>query len=233
MKRKVLSALAVLAMSTFVFTACNNDDSTPATTTAPATTPEATTQAEEVQTTTAATQTMSSIERGTWENDVWSSDYLGISFTLPTGWIVATDAELADNLDLGMDFFDLDINLSDFHLLPDMGAYNPETGDNVQVMIERLLPEAENFTAAEYAQMTAIGIQMFGGEVSFDGPSVMLGGYEWYTIDTLIDFGMLSAAGRQLINIQDGFARLIIITHHITDEDSVSSIMDEILSHFN
>ena len=234
MKRKILTAALVLAMSAVAFTGCGSDDNdTPAITQVPTTTPEATTTTAAVDTTAGATVAMSNITRGTWENGVWSSEYLGISFNLPEGWVTTTDAEMAANLSLGMDIFDLGVELDDFQLLPDMGAQDPMTGDNVQVLIERLDPAVANITAAEYAELASMGIEMLGGEVTFGHPSVTIGGQEWYVVGTFLDFGGgIAAAGRQLINVEDGFARLIIITH-MTDDASNTATMYDIIANFN
>ena len=170
--------------------------------------------------------------RGEWNNGVYTSDYLGLRFTLPEGWVAATDDEIAANMGLAADFID-DIGAGlempeDMDLLIDMMARSEETGANVQVIFERL-PGRGRITEADYIEEVVRQMELLGGELNLDFPgTTTLGGYEFYAYGTeMTHFGVV-AYGRQFINIQDGFVRLIIITYF-----EGSETVEEILEMFS
>lgn len=41
--------------------------------------------------------------RGAWDGDTYANDYLDLAFTLPDGWVAATDEEIANAMQLGSD----------------------------------------------------------------------------------------------------------------------------------
>lgn len=139
MKMKKLSLLLALVLVFTMLAACGsgnagNGTDTPATDDASATAP-----AED------ATEPPAAFSRGSVSEDgkTYTSDYLGITFTLPEGWFFLTDEDIAQIMNIGAEvaFEDGAAEANDIinqTTIYDMMASN-ETGDtNVSLMFENL-----------------------------------------------------------------------------------------------
>ncbi len=79
---------------------------------------------------------------GEWNGNVYSNDFLGISYKLPDGWIKYSDEEIAAVMNLSLEMLnDNQKALADlakltvvFHMI----VKNPETGDNISVLTEKV-----------------------------------------------------------------------------------------------
>ncbi len=79
---------------------------------------------------------------GEWNGNVYSNDFLGISYELPDGWIKYSDEEIAAVMNLSLEMLnDNQKALADlakltvvFHMI----VKNPETGDNISVLTEKV-----------------------------------------------------------------------------------------------
>ena len=217
MKRRILSTLTMLVLALFVFSACadRDDGGTAATNGQQQTTTAETTEAETTSEQTTQATTQSNLSRGQWAGSVWTSDYLGIRFELPSGWTITSDAEIAilmgrsENLfDLGAGFFD------QTDLFVDMIAENALTGDSILIGIERLDPSLAGLSSSEFARFAAEGITYLTGmEVIFGYPSIRIGNYEWYQVGTVANVLGVDIHGRQFFNVQGGFVHLIVMAY--------------------
>ncbi len=79
---------------------------------------------------------------GEWNGNVYSNDFLGISYKLPDGWIKYSDEEIAAVMNLSLEMLnDNQKALADlakltvvFHMI----VKNPETGENISVLTEKV-----------------------------------------------------------------------------------------------
>lgn len=82
---------------------------------------------------------------GTWENDVYTSTFVDVSFTLPEGWIYASEEEIAAEMNLKSEWLsDEGKHLSEVAKLTsvfDMTASDPVSNDQVKIMMEKLYAE--------------------------------------------------------------------------------------------
>jgi len=174
--------------------------------------------------------------RGVWEDGVFTSEYLGLRFVLPDGWDVADDNELAELMGMGMDFMTAagaeisqDVwQLAEIVIIYDFLAASAFGGANVQIMYERLTFPHTRISTERYIELTlsalaASGITAFN---DIEG-TTMIGGYEWHSIRTVMNMFGMDIHGRQFINVKDGFARIILFTHHANSET-----VDELLAMF-
>jgi len=167
--------------------------------------------------------------RGHREGNTYINDLLGLRFTMPTGWDAATDEDIGRISEMANDVLNQEVG-SDINMLTDIFAINPITGANVQVIFERLQFPNSNLSEAQYIELTAAdeNFAAIGGRVYTDiEGTTRIGNYNWYSFRTVLDFDRITY-GRQFINIQNGYARIIIITYF---EDSESP--NEILAMFN
>ncbi|MCL2408843.1 MAG: hypothetical protein FWC96_04420 [Oscillospiraceae bacterium] len=160
--------------------------------------------------------------RGVWEDNVFTSEYLGLRFVMPHSWVATTDADIADLMGLGADMMAISgieipgefWDMFDLRVLIDMVAGNPIAGSSVKIAFERLTFPVRGISAAEYIALTAEQLEQIGMGVNLDFPgTVRIGAYDWYSFGTAMYLPMgVVAYGRQFINVQDGFVRTIGIT---------------------
>ena len=96
------------------------------------------------------------ISRGTIEGDVYTSEYLGLSFTKPESWVYSTDEEIAAAMNLGVEML-LDENLKNAlennPVIYDMMVVDTITRSNIYVGFENLSKTfASNITVEQYVE---------------------------------------------------------------------------------
>ena len=95
------------------------------------------------------------ISRGTINGDVYTNDFIGITFTKPADWNYLSDAEIADVLNAGqkeMDLTSTEKALNKIALIYDAAAKSAD-GTSVYIMYENpLLTFSREVTADEYAE---------------------------------------------------------------------------------
>ena len=96
------------------------------------------------------------LSRGTIEGNVYTSEYLGVSFTKPESWVYSTDEEIAAAVNMGVDMFinenfkdALENNLSIY----DMMVIDSITRSNINVGFENLAKSfSSNITVDQYIE---------------------------------------------------------------------------------
>jgi len=108
---------------------------------------------------TSADNNSSNLELGKWENDVYSNNFLDLKISLPEGWTIATNEELAKMMNIGAD-----IVASEDKYLAEVAkqtgiyyasASNQSTGESILVFSEKPLRDA---TMKEYIDATAANL---------------------------------------------------------------------------
>lgn len=158
-------------------------------------------------------------ERGVWRGDVFESQHLGLRFTLPNSWEMATDAEIAliehqsaPLAEMGNDDF------------TDMMAVNHWTGGTVRIMYERLRGRFTNMDS--FLQLTAEHIEGMGIAVNIDFPStVRIGSYDWHVVGTEFRAGGMTTFSRQFITVQRGFIYYIVINYYDHPSEDVETML--------
>ena len=158
--------------------------------------------------------------RGIWDGDTYINEYLNMRFVMPMGWTVASDEEVADLAGFAADLFetygqglpDAFWDLAGVNTLIDMMAMDPFTGVNVQVAYERLVFPFRRATEIEFIQALTNNLESMGMRVRSIPGTTQIGDYTWHSIGTEMDVHGVTMAGRQFINIRDGFARVIILS---------------------
>ena len=83
---------------------------------------------------------------GEWENNVYTNDFLGIKYNLPSGWKYSSDEEIAKLMNVGKELLNDDQkNLGEIAELTSVYyvvANDPNTGNNIVIMSEKPLMEA-------------------------------------------------------------------------------------------
>jgi hypothetical protein len=149
--------------------------------------------------------------RGVWNGNVYSSQYLGLRFNMPSSWFIVSDTELAEmigvlatgigtGLGIPDSFWQTAENIGFF----EMSALNPFTGANINIVIERL---PNDMPTSAYLNQAMLTMAMLGIPVTRISGSTIIGATEWLATES--DMGAFKL--RQLMNVQNGFARVISI----------------------
>jgi len=158
--------------------------------------------------------------RGSWDGNVYTNHHLGITFTAPADWEISTDAELATLFGLTSNFNGLNA-LQTVGIFSDMMAICPETGNNVQVIFESL--GGLTITETDYIDEMISEFEAIGSSVTVIPGTINLGNRNWYSYNTLLDFGFAEITGRQLLSIQGDTAVMLVITY---SDDAVEEILN-------
>ncbi|MCL2563643.1 MAG: hypothetical protein FWE08_06370 [Oscillospiraceae bacterium] len=238
MKKRLLALLLVFVMMVSLLTGCadmfGNLFRRPAETPMPQETVEP--EETSVPTSEANVQRDGFPQRGSWDGDVFTSEYLGLQFTMPSGWVAVTDEELADAMGIGFEFMERETDYHDlmelFGLLAviEMGAACMFTGGNINITFERLTFPQNRLTAEEYIALSSETVaEMMGSEITYIFPdATRIGAYDWYSYSYVMDMFGMDVFGRQFVSIENGFARIITITSF----DGIESV-DDVLAMFD
>lgn len=99
--------------------------------------------------------------RGKWSGRTFTSDYAGLTFTLPDGgWKIYSDAELAEYMDVSLDESGMSVSEQDLiqqSNIIDVIVEEPETVSSIMLVYENLAlnPAAMDITVEEYAESIA------------------------------------------------------------------------------
>lgn len=94
-------------------------------------------------------------ERGTVDGDVYTSDYSGVKFTLPSGWEFMSEEDVLATMNIGFDVTGsaLTAELLDQVVIYDSVANNSLTGESIMFMYENIsktVPDPDSFTVEDY-----------------------------------------------------------------------------------
>ena len=241
--KKMILVVVMLSMA-MVFAACDGSNETGASTANNEEVPVAATYennyddedvVEYEESDTEEEETIRGFTRGTWSGNVYTSNQLGLSFTKPDGWIIATDEEMAEIMGLGMDMIGGEftpemLEMAGLTTIHDLVVSNPDTGAMVQIIAERLVFPNNRMSAPDYIDVVAeMLMETMGWEVNTDFPNMRLGTYTWYVYGTAAEIMPgFNIYGRYLVDVRDGFALTIQIVY-----SEVSESAEEIIAMFN
>lgn len=113
-----------------------------------------------------ACSTAASFNRGVWEDKTFTSEFSGISVTLPDDdWNISTDEELAELMGIGSEAYEdvnkLALELAKIKTVTDMGVDNGVTGTSVMVMYENLslVANGKSYDEAKFADEMATALK--------------------------------------------------------------------------
>ena len=92
-------------------------------------------------------------ERGTVDGDVYTSDYSGVKFTLPSGWEFMSEEDVLATMNIGFDVTGsaLTAELLDQVVIYDSVANNSLTGESIMFMYENISKTVpDSFTVEDY-----------------------------------------------------------------------------------
>ena len=158
------------------------------------------------------------ISRGTIDGEVYQSEYLGIKFTKPMGWVYSTDEEIAYAMGLGEEFLEGDLkkSLDNSSAVYDMMVVDSVTRTNINIGFENLARSlSSNITEKQYVDAIKSQVsQLSGMTVTFSDEltTVKLGEHEYTKATaTTVASGVTMTQVYYLRKI-DGYMSYIIVT---------------------
>jgi len=163
--------------------------------------------------------------RGVWENNVFTSEYLGLSFTIPSSWEAATEAEMllmAANM-FTLEGDSLQLMGGDDDVFYDMVATNHFTGAGVEIYFMRhggLRPP----TMAEAIDSLVELNEQMGGNVNYvSSGTVRIGEHDWGFVDAEMRMFGFTTFDRHFVIVRDGFICNIRIIYN--DESELREVI--------
>ena len=106
------------------------------------------------------------LSRGTVEGNVYKSEFLGLQFTKPEGWVYSTDEEIAFAMGLGKEFLEGDLKktLDNSASVYDMMVVDSITRTNMSIGFENLSKSfSSNMTEKQYVDTLKSQLQGLSG----------------------------------------------------------------------
>ena len=102
-------------------------------------------------------ETGKTLSRGTIVDDVYTSEFMGVSFRKPKGWVYSTDEEIAAVMQIGADLLNTDEFLEQaakMSTVYDMMVKDPLSGNNINIVFENLkMSASSNITEEQYIEV--------------------------------------------------------------------------------
>ena len=211
---KITALLLCLTLIVVAFTGCGKKEDT--------TEDQAVVSEEET-----TTEKEKEIERGKWEDDVYTNDFANITFKLPEGWEYSNDEEIAEMMNIGTELLNDDqqelAKIAEQTSLYDMVASDPSTGASVMVMFEKT---AIKVSTSFYINKLKTGLEQVDSinySIEDDVTTEVIGGEEYTVLKaTVPDYNMVQkyyvkAEGNYFIDI------LVTYVEGLTEESTIMS----------
>ena len=166
---------------------------------------------------------------GTIDGNNFASEWLGIRFTAPSGFIMSTQEEMREFSLIGMEEMGVNsatINWADMTVAFEMMAMTEDAMSSVSVLTERIL--SRNMTVEEYLD---ISIQVFaeatGWAVNLNSEigTIDFAGQEWHTATANVQAFGLEWTYRYLAHKFDNRMAFITIYAPVGQEDDIELLI--------
>ena len=101
------------------------------------------------------------ISLGSWNENTYTNDFLGISYTMPDGWVRKTDEEILEDMELGAELIgnnsELNKKIAELTSVTYFMTSDITTGNNIIVMSEKTY--SSNITTDKYMDAVVKNIQ--------------------------------------------------------------------------
>lgn len=168
------------------------------------------------------------VTRGTWENDIYSNEYMGFSFSPPEGWEHSTDEQMADLFGLGSSALAAD-GTFDYDLEKDQNIYDmfclePSSGDSIAIMYEKLVVDVAMDEYIDIVKKQVAPTDPSDSIEFVDEGTVTIAGTEY----SFFELEYSSSGTRQTYAIQaiDNHMAVILITDVNRDETSRETLLN-------
>lgn len=164
---------------------------------------------------------------GEWNNNVYTNDFLGLTFNLPEGWTYSSDEQIAEMMNLGAEFLNDDqkvaAEVAKLTSAYYMVANDPNTGNSVSIISEK---PAMEFTTEYYLNQvkTQLGaVESMSYEIG-DISKEKVAGREYDIITATTTISGIEFTQKYYVYKMDKYFVSIIATS-VTGEDGIKDII--------
>lgn len=175
-----------------------------------------------------------SFSRGVWTDNVYTNEFAELSFTLPDGWVAASEEEMAQLMGVTAEMLEganLDSALATLQIIYDMQVTDATTRDNINIIFENLArSNSSDITEEEYLEFSKNSMSgMTNLDYSFgdDIGKQTLGGNEYFYVDAHVTANGVEIYQRIFVKKIDKYMVNITVTN-IGSED-----FDDIIANFS
>lgn len=155
--------------------------------------------------------------KGTWEGSVYTNTFAGFTYTLPSGWVAATDAEVLEWMDLDPDLLnDEEAYLK--ALTEDLTVYdflvqNETTFSSINVLFENLELSflGTTYTEEEYADVIAETLEEDDYSVG-EYEEITIAGGTYLKVPATVTYEGVTVQQNYYVKRQDKFMVVILAT---------------------
>ena len=101
------------------------------------------------------------ISLGTWSDNTYTNDFLGVTYTMPEGWVRKTDEEILEDMELGAELIgnnaELNKKIAELTTVTYFMTSDINTGNNIILMSEKTF--SSNITIDKYMDAVITNIQ--------------------------------------------------------------------------
>lgn len=221
MKKSHVLLVVLLMLTMVIFAACNN---------APIDDPNAN-QGEDVNNVDNSNEEDATISRGAWDGSVFTSEFSGITFTLPANWVAGTDEQLGEAMGMGIEGLaeagaDFSEEMLQMATVNDMMAFDMTTGNNVLMIYENLTLNVGgiSLTEEQYLQATAAAFASLEMDYTFgEVEKQTIGTNEYYGIAISANVDGIEANQYMYARKIDNYLLLLAVT--IMDGTAIEDIL--------
>ena len=165
--------------------------------------------------------------RGEWNDNQYNNEFAKITFNLPEGWVKATDEQIAEMMNVGVEMLNEDqqqeAELSEQTMVYGMVANNPNDNSNISITLEKpiLTVTPEYYLTSVKQQLEALSSMQYTVGEQYE---VDIAGESYIAVDAEVEgYGVCQS---YYVKSEGDYIIGIIITAFNRDQ------VDEILTHF-
>lgn len=168
------------------------------------------------------------VSRGTIEGNVYTSEFIGVSFTKPDLWVYSTDEEIAAAMQIGAELLDAE-NFAEqaekMNNVYDMMVRDMLTGNNINIVFENLKASgSSNITEEQYIEVAKAQLKEQASMLNYvfgEAEKCKLGEQEFYRLPA--EGGYSGVSFEQRIYIRKEGTYMIVITLTLFDGNDGSA----------
>ena len=194
---KVLAILVMIVLSLAVLTGCGKKE-------------ENTNSNVDNTANVGTTETKKEIARGKWEDNVYTSEFAELKFTLPEGWTRSTDEEIAAMMQLGATMLEdegkYNAEIAKLTSVYDMLAKSADQTSNIQVMMEKVALSAD-----EYAETLKTSLEQLSYNIG-ETTEKTIGGNTYKAVTATVDISGMKMEQSYYVRKEGDYIVGIIVT---------------------
>ena len=168
--------------------------------------------------------------RGTWDGNVFTSEFASLTFTMPDNWVSGSDEEIAALMGVSVEFLSdqgmkITERMLELSTIYDMAAQNPVNGDSILLMYENLTMHIGGTRLTEMLYLESLAEQLDSFEMGYTFLGIKdttIAGQIYKTLEASIDiYGLTQYYHARKI---DNFMCAIIVTIDQGNDNMISNL---------